>query len=854
MATSHLMPLSLLAIACSPIQGVALPKDTLVVAAVVDADGNVRVADTDPQAAGTSEGERLVWFSLPVGSLVDELGDPVGEAELRVNTAGAPATSGCGFCTMSTSREPQTLLYGDSCPIPPFAPAFTESGLVDEASNAWLPRVRRKIQIRREGECPLDLPGVPLERRFRGVWPPEETLKPEAFAVNGAGDLGLFSELSMLVETSSGVRTSRDTEFPGPILAAVGLERDFIVASWDTGEFGYTRYERVTSELERTRLTMSGRLENTSVRPRALLWQADGSMLLAGRVSTRASALARFMPLLARCSVEPTRLSCDAVIDGREFGNPPRDQATPPEFAQVVSHSTGIFAGIGVVGGVVVGPFEHEPRLRVVRLRGPLDITHPRAIEIAADHLYVCEGEGPEHLVYTATIGPEGVGLVRPIHTSERDCSSMLPGSDAHSVDVWLGWSCIPGDGPCAERVTLRDGAVVEAVLAHPPGPVPPPIAELRWSTDRWVALTDGGAVHTQRGLDSHRVYGPADGRRGYGAAAATLDSTTYVFMSPMDEVVELAPDLSARSRPLSASEVTASGAALDSLRREVVVAGYDFRGYLGRFRPDTGELRTVPLDPSIPRLLDVVEVVPGHHVAVGDSWTILLIRGDEVTQLPLSWDDPATDFAETRPSAFAEGCGTKHPHGSHSAGETLWAVTAAEGIAVATGCVGTIFQVSAAGSTRRVAFPDGLSVATAHLVDVQSPSLTAVKAFDRHRFHVAARNDREGIDDVAFIGVFELQTAGPHLAFELEAEGRSARALGLHAPAVVDLAGSSPRDLVVGFGEGEAPRATIDPLFAQRRFFRMSSELTNLATRDDGTLIASTRDRRIFALVPSAE
>ncbi|MBI2377397.1 MAG: hypothetical protein HYV07_25575 [Deltaproteobacteria bacterium] len=830
------------------------------VVASVDERGLVRRVGLDPTGISLAPDERLVTFALGLDQLFDENGRPVDAAELSARSAlEDPPTGSCDACRVRTLLSPQTLFPADACPVPRFASSFIDAEPANP-NDVLVVAVREQVRIDRAGTCPEDTRGRPIQRTLAPIWPPgplEDVMQPQAVAHLGDGTVAAFGEnVAVLVRPDGSRRVSKPPLY-GPIHAAIGVGDGFLVASADHRTRGGSRFDLFDRDLDAQPLNLTGLIASKNLRVFGLaLDQGSPARIV---VSGQSGSGTGVGPYLGTCAFA-AQLECDDVFSSQALGALVSTELGPKRLTSPIHLESGPYFAVGRDGYLVAGPFGSEGRIELRDLGQPRRPREARSVGFAAGRVYLCvredtlpgEADREPYVVFTATIGASGLGAPRSIARFVQPCGPMAPREDG-SVDLFMNLGCTPnGDAPCAERVVLHEESADPPAPTTLPRGLRPPLSWFSSFPGGYLALTTSSQL-VRASTTAEVIIGARAARAGALAAVASNGPSSFAFPAPLDSVLEVRPDLSVTETPIPLEAAFPTGAVFDHVRGDVVVVGArGDTGWVGRYDPATHALVNLDAARTPHRLLDVAEVAPGIAIGVGDAWTIVRIQGDQVEALELDFDDPSTQLVERAESGFSW-CQTKPHYQDPVPPESFFAIDALDGVAIVAGCHAMVFQVPAFGAPTRLAMPPGLPFPDSSVEDHSPAPFSGVRIHSRHRATLACRDTRPVAFDVPFtVEAVWLRGSSSPLIREVLDLSRGDFALQVQGLRVVDLGGSSLRDLFFGMSHDCPLCASLSPAFENARILRLPAPLHSLTTMPNGSLLATTEGRRIYALVPS--
>lgn len=316
-----------------PYHFVEAPGSVLLLA-VVSSQGDLRSARVlvsgESGAAQTEvelieSGDRLLSWTLPPGSLVDELGLPIDPRSEEINLRSGPGPLGCGRCLVPSTRAPQIMMMGDSCSIPPFAVSrvLAKSGrrLTPALDGPEvLSRALPSLRLERRGTCGCKRPEPSaLDRlEFRSVSPAVEVDYFGAAVLSGSTAVAFASHRLLIHELASGAtRTIADPSASGGLpYSAVATRAGMYLSTSDQSPHAPApaKLERIRLEGDRVNRTNLEIVALSSAPPPALTALALGPALPVERIFAYGNDGTPFeRPAIAHCDADQDRCTLEAI-------------------------------------------------------------------------------------------------------------------------------------------------------------------------------------------------------------------------------------------------------------------------------------------------------------------------------------------------------------------------------------------------------------------------------------------------------------------------------------------------------------------------------------------------------------
>ncbi|MBI2374511.1 MAG: hypothetical protein HYV07_11000 [Deltaproteobacteria bacterium] len=646
---------------CTDTLSKASPPDQLVIYAVIQGAAVERVGIIGDEAANLylSEGVAVRTWSLPIGSLIDEAGEPVPAGDLSVVAATSPG--GCQRCINPASLSTKILLRGESCPPPKFAVerAYDRSGEIPVDRP-----LGDLIRIQRTGDCACQVPPGNADRRALELRPLFEGGWPISQAVTSSATLAVFHEHQSRVRRN-GVVSVRNQELRGQVTAAARTRAGgYVVATTKRDEPGTSELELLDSELRSVRLLgVSNAVSSLIVDRRSgtmvkSVKQSRGySIEICPDPDVEMGACTPALPPDVNSLGDARLVSLDdgglAVAKEKVlvfFDSVPAPG--PLEFAQQVAGARG--TARDSLGRVVQWRADEWPEPSGSSVRGD-------AVAYTRDTVFGC----------ATTRGPEG---------TKHELLSRPRGLDSNEP-----WRTLPSSGgECSRMTAVADGVVV----VTPPGLV--------------TCTSEGCGEPTllPRGLEGARVHGDPRGDLFLWAESTMFvrhlgDETSFerVFGAGAGSAIEAllerdgewtAVTASGHRLELDAEGTLTSSTVLGTEGGRVLAAAWGSDGSLRLlhagaeistiFRAGHGELEVVA---TLPEPLHIATAYAADRFLLAGERKIHRLVGSSAVEVEVEWDDPDTAQVEPPLERYK-----------------IWSVTAAMGAVIVTGTNGLMLRL----------------------------------------------------------------------------------------------------------------------------------------------------------------
>ncbi|MBI2374313.1 MAG: hypothetical protein HYV07_10000 [Deltaproteobacteria bacterium] len=682
------------------------PDDFLVVFDPGTADAKIVLASGDRFGLSVEDEDSFLFWVVKSGDRVWEDGRPVPMdlvADARVSFGAASGTAdGCGRCLTDPDARPQLVGPGSTCPIPIESRAYrgTAASLSTPQEAAAF---RDELRIQWPGPCPcraLDEgpdPSIP-PLRFETVWPMQDGTPYTTHRISPDGTAFLVGELGSLAIAPDGKRTHSDalgcsTLDAVPIGASMLVPGSGLFVARPSGARSRSTVQRLDSALDASAEQVIEGIDIT-----AMEWFGEAeSALIAGHRSDFSTT----SPLISTCQLGASGFDCANLL--------------PPELGDRMGASTFVRLANGAVlvaNSSTLTLLSKLPRRVEVRgtqleagadgdasgsilmadgsrvpwsLRNSGDVVPGDLRSLAADgnQLFLCSTEG----LFSTFFDLEDLRGVDFVPTEPvpglTGCDAVWWDGALRRVHVSVGSSTFAWFEGAWSETSVRGVAGIES-----------------WqeSGDWTLAKDSAGRFFRRQGQGTfERVHG-----------AERLNDDFRVVVSRNDELW-LFPRLIATSSVVVVSGARSPetlflgdlaglgprdelrAAAYDPASDEFALVGGDEGGWIRLFDPGSHSMRVVELDTDrglVPRTVTRVGfdafLVTGESSAGASVW---ILRENEVSPLPVDWDDPkSSELEEARScrgfsSSAASGgvgwvAGCDSPSGAPPGAEVLLRVT----------------------------------------------------------------------------------------------------------------------------------------------------------------------------------
>ncbi len=695
--------------------GIPLPLeaqagDLVVVLSTIDGRATPQIFVHDPGAVlrVRSDDERPIYtWLLPRAEQVDPSGQPIDAGKLAgatVRLAPDPLdaianTGSCERCIAPTLSSPIVTHPGDSCPLPGFSPGAVWQPEQDYACRgaaggelcaqgsaedlAAIEQARRLIRIDRPGICVCS--GAPKSPSLSGLEivpfsPRQSTVPMTAFAYNDAGEIAGFGNTGAFMhrpgEPSSLTLFSK---IEWTVTAAIGLKSgEFLVTGmgFNTGPFPEQVFYRFNAAADGT-LEYELTDVRSPARPRSMKYLGDTNdqypLYLIGSTRTIFGS----DPAIFACAEDGQ--NCQEVTTTQCRVRP---ALHPLQNALVTNDGF----GLGVAHTALYYKTPGEPGLpklstrdtwRCAQPEGPFMALRPEdpdvdlqtfeTIGVSGDRLFVC--------------GPLTVGACEPQQAVVLTATSTR-GEPNWRVAYVGGAHSRCGDfidHPEGIAVALAGGKLVkfgqagevtsEAHITETFGPVPGLYKVLQLSPGRVLAQTSHNRVWVGT---SSQAFAPIFGAsslpyRVYRTAVARPEGGFIAFGNADGPVLVDALGLSATELPdpsgeLSGAQIYAASTTADRSQDGLqIILGGDKEGspYLIRAEMNTDGLQDIvhiEIPANVGRVIDIADLGSRALIATLDT-RLFILKGQNLQEVDINWDDPLTDAVERRPQAPEDRC-----------------------------------------------------------------------------------------------------------------------------------------------------------------------------------------------------
>ncbi|MBI2378420.1 MAG: hypothetical protein HYV07_30760 [Deltaproteobacteria bacterium] len=661
----------------------------------------IGVAADDGDAVG------VAWLDRP---WVDERGRPLDENELLLGNARRPARESCARCQLAGPR-PAPLFPGDACSLPEDTriAALVGGALELDASEAR--ELFADARVGRRGPCAADAPPLASGGRLRFAPVNENMDLISRLAVGHGGDLGGYGVAFAFRRLPDGsMRVVRDAPIDGPVDAAVALEDGrhlvlFRPAREDSRAMLFDAELRATP----VAVAVTGRRIAASRLIRVPVdapWAAPGAipLLITGKQQDAS-------PMIFACSLIDAALECvELPVD--EFRD--LDVGT---IEQIVALPDGLIVGGGARrtnGSDLVLAHFTEGGFKVVKVPELFgEGTTLSDLAPSDDGLLMCRERGQTIMLYRwridlAAARAGNFGEIETLGSRSGWCGGFVRRQRAswlYSAYEWLEF--VPSSTVAVAVPPLGTESLLPIVQlesspnAHPADPIVAFDVAFR-------PLMEDSETNVLR-----VVQGPPGDPPLLTSAFVGEGPSVEVFGSQPLKILDASGQISGPVLGLDGNALL-----LDALRASdgrALFAG--FRHARGSVSGFVSELGGGELVESPGRLVALAEVSPGVVLAVGDGFRIWRIRGRDVDEVDVDWDDPTTTEQEQDPNG-SETLGRCHdrwdaisaaPFGSMESERGFSDVDSYAGSAIAVGCPWVVVRIFAQNDhafARRMAIP----------------------------------------------------------------------------------------------------------------------------------------------------